>query len=293
MNQTYINKICVFGAGTMGRGIAQVAALNNFTTILYDVELSMLKLASKSIEQNLEMLIDKGRLTAEEKNILLSNLYFTTDIRDCKADLIIEAVIENIETKVDLLNMLSHINKGSAILATNTSSLSVSRIAATIPNPQRVIGMHFFNPATLMKLVEVVQGEQTSDSSTQAIISVVKQLNKTPVICKDVPGFIVNRVARPYYLEALRLIEAGLCEFHTIDALLQSTGFKMGPFKLMDLIGNDINFAVSCSVYQQLGEPPRLKPSIIQEEKVKSGKLGQKTGEGYYEYPPAPPKEEE
>jgi 3-hydroxybutyryl-CoA dehydrogenase len=184
---------------------------------------------------------------------------------------------------------LSDLNKTVTILATNTSSLSVSQIATGVPNPERVIGMHFFNPATLMKLVEVVKGEQTSESSIQTIFSVAKQLNKTPVLCRDVPGFIVNRVARPYYIESLRLIEEGLSDFHTIDALMESSGFKMGPFKLMDLIGNDINFAVSCSVYQQLGETPRLKPSIIQEEKVRRGELGRKTGEGYYKYPPNPP----
>jgi 3-hydroxybutyryl-CoA dehydrogenase len=289
MNQIRINKICVCGGGTMGRGIAQIAAQNNFPTILYDVDLSIVRIAGESIEQNLQMLVDKGRLKAEQKKTILLHLHLTNDIRDCKADLIIEAIIENAEAKVDLLHRLASLNKRKTILATNTSSLSVSQIATSVPNPERVIGMHFFNPATLMKLVEVVKGEQTSDSSVQTIFSVVKHLNKTPVLCSDVPGFIVNRVARPYYIESLRLIEEGISDFHTIDVLLESTGFKMGPFKLMDLIGNDINFAVSRSVYQQLGEPPRLRPSIIQEEKVKRGELGRKTGEGYYKYPPGLP----
>jgi 3-hydroxybutyryl-CoA dehydrogenase len=150
--------------------------------------------------------------------------------------------------------------------------------------PQRVAGLHFFNPATIMKLVEVVKGEQTNDTVIEQLISLIKQMNKTPVVCKDAPGFIVNRVARPYYIEALRLAEEGVADYSTIDALMEASGFKMGPFKLMDLIGNDVNYAVSCSVYDQLGKPERLKPSFIQKEKTESGKLGRKTGEGYYKY---------
>jgi 3-hydroxybutyryl-CoA dehydrogenase len=286
MNQIHINKICVCGAGTMGRGIAQVAAQNNFTTILYDVEHTMVTRARESIEQNLQVLVDKGKMVAAEKDTVLSRLHVTTDISHCKADLIIEAIVENVDTKVTLFKQLSGINDKSVILATNTSSLSVSTIATAVPNPERVIGVHFFNPATVMKLVEVVQGSQTSGLIAQTVFSLVKQFNKTPVMCKDVPGFIVNRVARPYYLVPLRLVEEGLSDVNTIDALLESTGFKMGPFKLMDLIGNDINFAVSHSVYRQLGEPPRLKPSIMQEEKVRRGEFGRKTGEGYYKYLP-------
>ena len=153
-------------------------------------------------------------------------------------------------------------------------------------SPQRVIGMHFFNPATIMKLVEVVNTEYTNNQTTETIVELAKQMGKVQVICKDSPGFIVNRVARPYYTESLRLVEEGLTDFATADKLLEATGFKMGPFKLMDLIGNDINYAVSCSVYEQMNNPERLKPSYIQEQKVKEGKLGKKSGEGYYQYAP-------
>lgn len=294
MNQIHINKICVCGAGTMGRGIAQIAAQNNINTILFDVQLSIIEQASESIHQNLQILVEKGKMTQEEKEAILSRLQFTNNIDDCKAGLIIEAIVEKVEAKINLFNQLSDLNEKQTILATNTSSLSISQIAEEVVNPERVVGMHFFNPATLMKLVEVVKGIYTSDSTIQTIFSVARQLNKTPVLCKNVPGFIVNRIARPYYIESLRLIEGELSDFPAIDALLESTGFKMGPFKLMDLIGNDINLAVSRSVYQQLGEPARLKPSRIQEEKVKRGELGKKTGEGYYSYnPPSPLKKGE
>jgi 3-hydroxybutyryl-CoA dehydrogenase len=175
-------------------------------------------------------------------------------------------------------------NHSETVFATNTSSLSVTQIAEKIQRPERVIGMHFFNPATIMKLVEVVNTPFTNEQTTQLVISLAKEMGKIPVLCKDAPGFIVNRVARPYYIESLRLAEEGITDFEQADRLLEATGFKMGPFKLMDLIGNDVNYAVSCSVYEQMNKPERLKPSPIQEEKVKTGKLGKKTGEGYYKY---------
>ena len=170
------------------------------------------------------------------------------------------------------------------IFASNTSSLSINSIAGQLKNPERVIGMHFFNPAPVMKLVEVVNTDYTNEETTRIIIDLAKQMGKVPVVCKDSPGFIVNRVARPYYIEALRLAEEGISDFSTMDSLLEATGFKMGPFKLMDLIGNDINYAVSCSVYEQMNQPERLKPSPIQKEKVEKGELGRKTGKGYYDY---------
>ena len=172
----------------------------------------------------------------------------------------------------------------TAYLRANTSSLSVNKIAAQIKNPERVIGMHFFNPAPVMKLVEVVNTNYTNEKTTRTIIGLARQMGKIPVVCKDSPGFIVNRVASPYYIEALRLAEEKLSDFATTDSLLEATGFKMGPFKLMDLIGNDINYAVSCSVYEQLKRPERLKPSAIQQEKVEKGELGRKSGNGYYFY---------
>jgi 3-hydroxybutyryl-CoA dehydrogenase len=281
-----IKKICVCGAGTMGRGIAQVAAQNGFETVLYDVDPSMVEPADAAISQNLQLLVEKNKLKPVEKDTILSRLQFTDNLQDCKAELIIEAIIEQSKMKINLFNELAGFNTRDTILATNTSSLSISEIAKAIENPGRVIGMHFFNPAPVMKLVEVIKGINTSELTILTVFSVARQMNKTPVLCKDVPGFIVNRVARPYYIESLRLIEEGFADFSTIDELLESSGFKMGPFKLMDLIGNDINFAVSSSVYRQLGEPPRLKPSRIQQEKVNQGELGKKTGKGYYNYGP-------
>jgi len=284
MNQMIIKRICVCGAGTMDRGIAQVAAQNGFDTILYDVQLSVIERADLTIRQNLQLLVERGKMQAEEKEAVLSRLQFSNDIQDCKAELIVEAIIEKVEAKTSLFNHLSVLNTENTILATNTSSLSVTQIAAAVENPDRVIGMHFFNPAPLMKLVEVVKGLHTSDSTIQTVFSIARQLNKTPVLCKDLPGFIVNRVARPYYIESLRLLEKDIADLTTIDSLMESSGFKMGPFKLMDLIGNDINYAVSCSVFEQLGKPERLRPSAMQKEKVEKGELGKKTGKGYYDY---------
>jgi 3-hydroxybutyryl-CoA dehydrogenase len=200
------------------------------------------------------------------------------------ADIFIEAIIEKAEAKIELFDQLAQMNRDDCVFASNTSSLSITKIAEQIKNPERMIGLHFFNPAPVMKLVEVVNTNYTTEETTQIVIELAKQMNKTPVVCKDSPGFIVNRVARPYYIESLRIAEDGIADFSQIDLLMEATGFKMGPFRLMDLIGNDVNYAVSCSVYDQLGKPERLKPSIIQEQKVKEKKLGKKTGEGYYKY---------
>lgn len=278
-----MNTICICGAGTMGAGIAQIAAQSGFHIILYDVNRDMVAKAQTVISNSLQAGVDKKRFTVTEKNTTLSRLRFTTDMNDCIADLFIEAIIENTIIKAGLFNQLNEFNHSEVIFATNTSSLSVSEIAKTVINPQRVAGMHFFNPAPAMKLVEVVKGELTNDETIETIMALAKQMGKIPVLCKDAPGFIVNHVARPYYLEALRLMEAGVAP-ETIDALMESAGFKMGPFKLMDLIGNDINYAVSCSIYDAMDKPERLKPSSIQKEKVEKGELGRKTGKGYYEY---------
>lgn len=279
-----IQTICVCGAGTMGSGIAQAAAQSGIYTILFDLNEAVIQKAQTAIEKNLASLVEKQKITAEQKQQVLGNLLFTTDLHQCLADVIIEAIIEKPEAKIALFNQLAEINHSEVIFASNTSSLSVSQLQQQIVQPQRVAGLHFFNPATIMKLVEVVKGSQTHESVIQQLVSLVQQMNKVPVVCKDAPGFIVNRVARPYYIEALRLVEEGVADYATIDALMEASGFKMGPFKLMDLIGNDINYAVSCSVFDQLGQPERLKPSIIQKEKVEGGKLGRKTGEGYYKY---------
>jgi len=276
--------ICICGAGTMGSGIAQVAAMAGFKTILYDVRDEIIQKAKSKIENDLHILLEKKKISEQKKEDILQQIFFSSNIHDCIADVIIEAVVEKLEVKTSLFNQLNSLNSDHTLFASNTSSLSVSAIAKEISMPERVAGLHFFNPAPVMKLVEVVKADTTSDITISKLIELTKAFGKTPVVCKDSPGFIVNRVARPFYIESLRLVEEGLADFEIIDRLLESKGFKMGPFKLMDLIGNDINYAVSCSVFEQLNHPERLKPSDIQKQKVEKGELGKKTGKGYYEY---------
>lgn len=276
--------VCVCGAGTMGSGIAQAAAQAGFYTLLYEPVSQVLGNAKNRIENNLKRLVEKNKIDESEKETILQRIQFFDDIQFCQADVFIEAIVEKAEIKINLFNQLAELNHSECIFATNTSSLSVTAIAEKIQKPERVIGMHFFNPATIMKLVEVVNTPFTNTQTTKTIIELAKAMGKTPVLCKDAPGFIVNHVARPYYIESLRLAEERISNFETIDKLLEATGFKMGPFHLMDLIGNDVNYAVSCSVYEQMGKPERLKPSFIQEAKVKDGKLGKKSGEGYFVY---------
>lgn len=276
--------ICICGAGTMGSGIAQVAATAGFSTLLFDVSEAAVQKAAGNIREALRTLVQKGKLTDERSEATWQQLVFVSDITQCRADVIIEAIVEKPEAKVSLFSQLAAVNGASAIFASNTSSLSVSALAEKLPNPDRVAGLHFFNPAPLMKLVEVVQGRQTSDDVVKQLVDLTRAFGKVPVVCQDSPGFIVNRVARPYYIESLRLAEEGKASYEVIDRLLEGVGFKMGPFKLMDLIGNDINYAVSCSVYEQLGKPERIKPSFLQKEKVEKGELGKKTGKGYYQY---------
>lgn len=279
-----IKTIVVCGAGTMGSGIAQVAAMGGYSTLLYDLDANMVEKGRAAIEKSLQTLVERNKLAAGECDAMLGRLRFSTAITDCVADLIVEAIVERPEIKAGLYQQLVGFNTPDTILASNTSSLSLTELAAAIPRPDRFIGMHFFNPAPVMKLVEVVTTTQTSPAIKQTVVEVAKQMGKTPVVCRDSPGFIVNHVARPYYLEALRLVEQGLADIETVDTLMEAAGFKMGPFRLMDLIGNDINFTVSCSVYEAMGRPLRLRPSSLQEQKVKEGALGRKTGKGYYRY---------
>ena len=268
----------------MGSGIAQVAAMAGYRTILYDVDAGMVAKGRAAIEKSLASLREKNKLTATEQQAILDRLSFVHRVEDCIADLIIEAIVEKPDIKLDLFLRLAAVNEPGTILASNTSSLSLDALAGRVPRPERFAGMHFFNPAPLMKLVEVVHTKHTAEETTQTVMQVARQMGKTPVRCKDAPGFIVNHVARPYYLEALRLMEEGLSDPETIDTLMVATGFRMGPFRLMDLIGNDINYAVSISVYEAMGQPERLKPSPIQQQKVQEGSLGRKTGKGYYRY---------
>ena len=268
----------------MGSGIAQVCAQSGIFTILYELNENVLASSRLQIDKNLGSLVEKGKITSSQKEEIIKRIVFTRDLHACLADVFIEAIVERPEIKVSLFNQLAELNHSECIFASNTSSLSITQIAERVKNPERVIGMHFFNPAPVMKLVEVVNTAFTRKEVTHTILELVKQLGKTAVVCKDSPGFIVNRVARPYYIESLRLAEEGLAEYRQIDEILEATGFRMSPFRLMDLIGNDINYAVSCSVYEQLDRPLRLKPSPIQQKKVEEGKLGKKTGEGYYDY---------
>ncbi|HLI93768.1 MAG TPA: 3-hydroxyacyl-CoA dehydrogenase NAD-binding domain-containing protein [Puia sp.] len=279
-----IRIIGVCGAGTMGSGIAQVAAMAGYATILYDLDPPVLAKGRAAIEKSLAALTERNKLSRAQQVASLGRLSFVHDRESCVADLIIEAIVEKPEPKLELLTRLAAINSRETILTSNTSSLSLEALASKIPGPERFAGMHFFNPAPMMKLVEVVRTRSVSDATLQTILGVARQMGKTPVVCADSPGFIVNHVARPYYLEALRMVESGSTDVESVDLLMEATGFKMGPFRLMDLIGNDINYAVSESVYESLGRPERLKPSEMQRQKVQEGSLGRKTGKGYYRY---------
>jgi 3-hydroxybutyryl-CoA dehydrogenase len=279
-----ITKICIVGGGTMGCGITQVVAQSGFDTILYDIDNEVLIKAEDTIQTNLQKLVDKQKISISDKEQTLSRIKFSTNINDCIAAIIIEAIIEKKEFKTALFNQLATINNDDTIFATNTSSLSVSEIQAGIKHPERVIGMHFFNPAPVMKLVEVINTKHTNKKTTQTVLGLAKQIGKTPVLCNDSPGFIVNRIARHYYIEAMKLVEEGVATIENIDNIMEATGFKMGPFRLMDLIGIDINLAVSQSIFESFKKEKRFKPSAIQMDKVTRGELGRKTGRGFYNY---------
>jgi 3-hydroxybutyryl-CoA dehydrogenase len=276
--------ICVCGAGTMGSGIAQVSAQSGFNTILFDVSENVLAHAQLVIQKNLQYLVDKNKITATEKKEIFNRIQFTSDIKNATGFIIIEAIIEKEEAKISLFNNLATYNNEEVIFATNTSSLSVSSLQKKIIFPERVVGMHFFNPAYIMKLVEVVKGSQTNDEVANTVFNICEQMGKQPVMCKDSPGFIVNRVARHYYLEALKIAEENIASFEEIDQILEASWFKMGPFKLMDLIGMDINLEVTQTLFEAFNKAPRFVPSPLQIEKVNKNELGKKTGKGFYKY---------
>jgi 3-hydroxybutyryl-CoA dehydrogenase len=275
---------CVCGAGTMGCGIAQAAAQQGISTILFDIDSAVLNAAEQRIQKNLSKLAEQQKIQESAIAKISARVQFTNHLEDCVADIILEAIVEKLQPKINLFKKLFELNAPATVFVTNTSSLSVHEIAEQLPDPTRVAGMHFFNPPTVMKLVEIVTTVHASESTIDAVRELAQNMGKTPVLCKDAPGFIVNHVARPFYLEALRIYERGMISTADIDQLVEASGFRMGPFRLMDLIGNDINYAVSCSVYDALGQPERLKPSSIQEEKVRLGELGRKSGKGYYTY---------
>jgi len=268
----------------MGSGIALAAAQAGFAVTLFDTNPAVLEKANTAIHNNLQFLVDKQKIAAQEMDSISKRIAYTSLIEQCSADIIIEAIIEKLEAKVELFKQLASVNTPMTIFASNTSSLSISALQKRAAFPDRVAGLHFFNPAQIMKLVEVVKGAFTTDEVISQLVEVCRKMNKTPVVCKDSPGFIVNRVARHYYLEAMKLVENNIVSFADADKIMEATGFKMGPFKLMDLIGMDINLAVSQSLYEAFGNEPRLKPSPLQVEKVAKGELGKKTGKGFYTY---------
>jgi 3-hydroxybutyryl-CoA dehydrogenase len=276
--------VCICGAGTMGRGIAITIAACGLKTILFDLNDQVISGATSLIEKELDQEVEKKRILPDEKEKIMRRISFTSSVQDCQAPLIIEAILEEPGAKSALFKNLNPINAPETIFATNTSSLSVAGIAEQTGFRERLIGLHFFNPAHRMKLIEIVRTKYNSEVLVNRMIEFAKQIEKTPVVCQDSPGFIVNHIARPFYLESLRLAENDIADIPTIDKLMESAGFKMGPFHLMDLIGNDINYSVSCSLYDSLGRPDRLKPSALQESQLKKGKLGRKTGNGFFQY---------
>jgi len=278
-----IKKIGVIGAGSMGQGIAQVCAYGGYEVLLFDAEAKATERGIHNISKNIDQAIAKGKSSEEKKRETLRRIKPSL-LEEIKVDLVIEAAVEVLAVKQEIFARLEGFNDGDTIFATNTSSLSVTHIASVLTRPQRFLGLHFFNPAHLMKLVEVISGERTDSDVIALMVEFVKTIEKTSVVVKDSPGFIVNRVARHYYLESLHLLEENSADIGTIDALLRSAGFKLGPFELMDLIGNDVNLEVSKLMYKAFNNVARFRPSRIQEEKVRAGQLGRKTGKGYYDY---------
>jgi len=270
----------------MGKGIAQVAATAGHPVKLYDNNPDALRRAQADLERILHRQVEKGRMSAEEVEAILDRIEYVDSMYLCKnAGLVIEAIVESLDAKQNLFEQLEDIVSEKSILATNTSSLSIASIASACKRPERVLGIHFFNPAPLMKLVEIIPAVQTGSEILQEAEAMLKSWGKTTVRAKDTPGFIVNRVARPFYGEALRLLDEGLADAATIDwAMRELGGFRMGPFELMDFIGNDVNYKVTESVFQAFFYDPRYKPSFTQKRLAEAGYLGRKSGRGYYTY---------
>lgn len=283
---SHIQHIGVVGAGTMGSGIAQVAAQAGFDVTMYDIDEEILEDAVAQIRYFINRGTEKGRITQQEADAAIARLATTTDLADfASCDFVIEAAPENLDLKQQIFGDLDGITAESVILATNTSTLSVTQVATATDREALVVGMHFFNPPPLMPLVEVAAGEGTAGDTVDTTVAVAESMGKSPVRTKDVPGFIVNRVARPFYLEGLRLLNEGVADHETIDRLMrEGGGFRMGPFELMDLIGLDINFTASKTVYEAYYHEPRYRPSLLQQRMVESGRLGRKTGRGWYKY---------
>jgi 3-hydroxybutyryl-CoA dehydrogenase len=280
-----IKTIAVIGAGTMGQGIAQVCAASGYKVLLYDVQPELISSAQASIRKGVEILLDKGKITAPQRDSIITSISSVSDFKRLQVDLVIEAVIEKLEVKQKIFSEIEKINGRDCILTTNTSSIPVTQIAAALKYPERFAGLHFFNPAPMMKLVEVVKGVATSQATVDLLFSLSKKLSKQPVVAHDSPGFIVNRVARHFYVESLKIVEENVADFKTVDELIRSAGFKMGPFELMDLIGVDVNFSVTSSMFNSFHQDPKFRPSRIQQQKVNAGHFGRKSGKGFYDYP--------
>ncbi|WP_139856630.1 3-hydroxyacyl-CoA dehydrogenase NAD-binding domain-containing protein [Aequorivita sinensis] len=281
-----IKNIGIIGAGTMGAGIAQVAATAGCTVKIYDTKTDALEKSKADLEKIMNRLVEKGRIDANEKERIQNNIKYVNTLKELKdSHMTIEAIIENLDIKKNVFSTIEKFVSDDCILASNTSSLSIASIASSLEKPERCIGIHFFNPAPLMKLVEVIPAVQTSEETLNISVQTIKDWGKTVAVAKDTPGFIVNRVARPFYGEALRIYEEGIADFATIDwTMTNYGGFKMGPFELMDFIGNDVNYTVTETVFQAFYYDPRYKPSFTQKRFAEAGYLGRKTGRGFYNY---------